>query len=101
MRPIAQAHGVSVAQIAIAWLLAQPQVTRVIIGARRPEQPADKITATQVTLSADELKQLASRGAVFEAVLSWIRSRPRSYLSRTALGRDPSCVLWRIAELFA
>src|SRR6185295_5061634 len=38
MRPVAQAHGVSVAQVALAWLLHQPQVTSVIIGAKRPEQ---------------------------------------------------------------
>ena len=44
----------------IAWLLAQPQVTSVlIIGAKRPDQLADNIAATQVALSADELKQLA------------------------------------------
>ncbi len=47
MRPIAQAHGVSVAQVALAWLLHQPQVTSVIIGAKRPEQLADNIGATQ------------------------------------------------------
>ena len=57
MRPIAQARGVSVAQIALGWLLAQPQVTSVIIGAAG-EQLADNIAAAKVTLSADELKQL-------------------------------------------
>ncbi len=58
MRPIAQAHGVSVAQVALAWLLHQPQVTSVIVGARRPEQLADNLASTQVTLSADELRML-------------------------------------------
>ena len=46
MREIAEAHGVSVAQIALAWLLHQPAVTSVIIGAKRPEQLADNIGAT-------------------------------------------------------
>ncbi|MES3012352.1 MAG: aldo/keto reductase [Pseudomonadota bacterium] len=55
MRRIADAKGVSVAQIALAWLLHQPQVTSVIIGAKRPDQLADNIAATQVVLSADEL----------------------------------------------
>ena len=41
LRPIAAAHGVSVARIALAWLLHQPVVTSVIIGAKRPEQLAD------------------------------------------------------------
>ncbi|MDE2629021.1 MAG: aldo/keto reductase [Burkholderiales bacterium] len=58
MRPIAQAHGVSVAQIALAWLLHQPQVTSVIVGAKRPDQLADNLGATQIALSADELAQL-------------------------------------------
>ena len=46
MRPIAEARGVSVAQIALAWLLHQPQVTSVIIGAKRREQLADNLAAT-------------------------------------------------------
>jgi aryl-alcohol dehydrogenase-like predicted oxidoreductase len=58
MRPIAQAHGVSVAQVALAWLLHQPQVTSVIVGAKRTEQLADNLAATKVTLSADELAAL-------------------------------------------
>lgn len=58
MRPIAQARGVSVAQVALAWLLHQPQVTSVIIGARRPEQLADNLAATQVSVTAEELRSL-------------------------------------------
>jgi aryl-alcohol dehydrogenase-like predicted oxidoreductase len=58
MRPIAQAKGVSVAQIALAWLLHQPQVTSVIVGAKRPEQLADNLAATQVNLGAGELRAL-------------------------------------------
>jgi len=58
MRPMAQARSVSVAQIALAWLLHQPQVTSVIVGARRPEQLADNLAATQVKLSADDLRAL-------------------------------------------
>ena len=55
MRTMAEARNVSVAQVALAWLLHQPQVTSVIVGAKRPEQLADNIAATQVTLSSDEL----------------------------------------------
>ena len=58
MRPISRSKGVSVAQIALAWLLHQPQVTSVIVGAKRPEQLADNLAATQVGLSADELRAL-------------------------------------------
>lgn len=55
MRPMAEARDVSVAQVALAWLLHQPQVTSVIVGAKRPEQLADNLAATKLTLSADEL----------------------------------------------
>lgn len=58
MRPIAQGKGISVAQVALAWLLHQPQVTSVIIGAKRPEQLVDNIAATQVKLSGAELQQI-------------------------------------------
>ena len=50
MRTMATARGVSVAQIALAWLLHQPQVSSVIIGAKRPDQLADNLAATGITL---------------------------------------------------
>ncbi len=58
MRPIAAVHGVSVAQVALAWLLAQPWVTSVIIGARSMAQLDDNLAAHALTLSAEELKAL-------------------------------------------
>jgi len=75
MRPIAQRHNVSVAQVAIAWLLHQPQVTSVIIGAKRPEQLADNIAATQVTLSAEELGQLNAVSALPSEYPGWMFER--------------------------
>ncbi|MDB5914662.1 MAG: aldo/keto reductase [Ramlibacter sp.] len=58
MRVIAEARGASVAQVALAWLLHQPQVTSVIVGAKRPEQLADNIKATQVQLSTEDLQKI-------------------------------------------
>ncbi|MEJ7930759.1 aldo/keto reductase [Ramlibacter sp. AN1015] len=58
MREIAQARGATVPQIALAWLLHQPQVSSVIIGAKRPEQLADNIGATEVRLEAQDLEKL-------------------------------------------
>lgn len=58
MRPIAEAHRVSVAQIALAWLLHQPVVTSIIVGAKRPEQLTDNLAATAVKLTAQELEAL-------------------------------------------
>ncbi|VTU40250.1 aldo/keto reductase [Variovorax sp. PBL-E5] len=75
MRPIAAAHGVSVAQIALAWLLHQPQVTSVIVGAKRPEQLADNIAATQVALSAAELQQLDQASRLPSEYPGWMLER--------------------------
>jgi aryl-alcohol dehydrogenase-like predicted oxidoreductase len=58
MRPIAEAHGCSPARIALAWLLHQPAVTSVIIGAKRPDQLEDNLAAVDLQLSPEELKQL-------------------------------------------
>ncbi len=58
MRGIAEAHAVSIAQVALAWLLYQPQVTSVIIGAKRADQLTDNIASTALQLSADELDRL-------------------------------------------
>jgi aryl-alcohol dehydrogenase-like predicted oxidoreductase len=75
MRPIAEAKGVSVAQIALAWLLHQPQVTSVIIGAKRPDQLADNLAAARVTLSADELKRLGEVSALPPEYPGWMFER--------------------------
>ncbi len=58
MREVAKAHHVSVARIALAWLLAKPQVMSVIIGARNEQQLADNLAATTLTLSAEEIARL-------------------------------------------
>ena len=58
MRQLANDKQVSVAQIALAWLLHQPVVSSVIIGAKRISQLTDNISATAVVLSAEELAQL-------------------------------------------
>jgi len=51
---VAGAHGVSPAQVALAWLLGRPAVTSLIIGARTEEQLADNLGAAALTLAADE-----------------------------------------------
>ena len=58
MRPIALKHGVSVAQIALAWLLHQDAVSTVIIGAKTQAQLEDNIASTKVRLDAGDLAAL-------------------------------------------
>ena len=55
---IAGKHNTSMAQVAIAWLLKQPVVSTVIIGARRLEQLQDNIRATEVMLDDEDMAQL-------------------------------------------
>ncbi|MDR3434089.1 MAG: aldo/keto reductase [Rouxiella aceris] len=55
---IADARGVSAAQIALAWLLSKPLVSSVIVGARSEAQLQDNLQAAQLTLGSDELERL-------------------------------------------
>ncbi|HET8744685.1 MAG TPA: aldo/keto reductase [Ramlibacter sp.] len=75
MRDIAQARGVTVAQVALAWLLHQPQVTTVIVGAKRPEQLADNIRATELRLEATELERLDAVSALTKEYPGWMLER--------------------------
>lgn len=62
-------------RLSSAVLLAQPQLTSVIVGAKRPEQLADNIAAAQVTLSADELKQLDELSRLPSEYPGWMLER--------------------------
>ncbi|MFS2057301.1 aldo/keto reductase [Kosakonia cowanii] len=79
MRTIADSKGVSVAQIALAWLLHQQAVTSVIIGAKRPEQLDDNLAATTVQLSDEELKQLDAVSALPREYPGWMLERQGEY----------------------
>ncbi|WP_097462180.1 aldo/keto reductase [Mangrovitalea sediminis] len=75
MRAIAEKHGVSVAQIALAWLLHQPAVTSVIVGAKRLEQLQDNIAATAVSLGDDDLEALDKVSALPDEYPGWMLER--------------------------
>ncbi|CAN7293310.1 aldo/keto reductase [Variovorax sp. LjRoot84] len=75
MRGIAQAKDVSVAQIALAWLLHQAAVTSVIIGAKRAEQLDDNIAATAIALSGEELATLDKVSALPAEYPGWMLER--------------------------
>jgi len=79
MRPMAQERDVSVAQIALAWLLHQPQVTSVIVGAKRPEQLADNLAATKVTLNVDEMAKLDGVSKLPSEYPGWMFERQGEY----------------------
>ena len=58
LRKIGERRGLSAAAISLAWLLKQPAVTSVILGAKRVSQLEENLRASEVTLEADELEEL-------------------------------------------
>ncbi len=71
IRKIADAHGASVAQIALAWLLAKPYVTSVIMGASKMSQLEDNLKATEVQWREAELAKLDELTAIPPTYPNW------------------------------
>jgi len=59
--PIAERHQVSLGNLALAWLIAQPQ-TNAIVGARHTQQSLENVKAAEIKLSAEELKEIDTIG---------------------------------------
>jgi aryl-alcohol dehydrogenase-like predicted oxidoreductase len=72
MAQIAKAHGCSAARVSLAWLLAKPVVTSVIIGAKRLDQLQDNLEAVELTLAQDELRQLDEVSALQPEYPGWV-----------------------------
>jgi aryl-alcohol dehydrogenase-like predicted oxidoreductase len=83
MRPIAEAHDVSIARVALAWLLTRRGVMSVIIGAKTIEQLDDNLAATELTLSPEDIAALDAVSALGPEYPGWM-------LTRTAEGRVPA-----------
>ncbi|MGF6598806.1 aryl-alcohol dehydrogenase-like predicted oxidoreductase [Paraburkholderia sp. GAS448] len=75
MRGIAEVKKVSVAQIALAWLLHQRAVMSVIVGAKKLEQLDDNIAATEVELNVDELARLDEVSRLPSEYPGWMLER--------------------------
>lgn len=72
LRPMAEAKGSSVAALALAWLLHQPVVSSVIIGASKMTQLDDNLTAVDAQFTPDELKQLAEVSELAPEYPGWM-----------------------------
>ena len=57
---VAERRGVPPAQVALAWVIAQPAVTSPIVGVTKPEHLADAVAAVDLELTADELEELSA-----------------------------------------
>jgi aryl-alcohol dehydrogenase-like predicted oxidoreductase len=83
MAPIAKAHGVSVARVALAWLLQRRGVMSVIVGAKTVEQLDDNLATAELRLSAEDVDALDKASALRPEYPGWM-------LTRTAEGRVPA-----------
>jgi aryl-alcohol dehydrogenase-like predicted oxidoreductase len=83
MEKVGKAHGVSVARIALAWLLQRKAVMSVIIGAKTIEQLDDNLAAAELALSPEEIAALDKVSALKPEYPGWM-------LTQTADGRVPA-----------
>ncbi len=90
LQPIADRHRASMAQIALAWLLAQPGVTAVVAGASRPDQVQTNADAATLRLSTDDESQLRR---AFAAISVEASGRGLRRWARAAKSRAKA--LWR------
>jgi len=60
IRPIAEAHNATLAQLAIAWTIGRPGITAALVGARNRKQALENAGAADVTLSAEDVTQIDS-----------------------------------------
>jgi aryl-alcohol dehydrogenase-like predicted oxidoreductase len=76
LQQIATAKNASVAQVALAWLLHQPFVTSVIIGARKASQLADNLGAVDLKLEAEELMAIDDVSRPAPEYPGWMQNLP-------------------------
>ncbi len=75
MRAVAAEKGTTVPRVALAWVLHQPWVSTVIIGAKSDEQLTDNLGATEVKLEAGDVKRLADASALPAEYPGWMIER--------------------------
>jgi aryl-alcohol dehydrogenase-like predicted oxidoreductase len=82
MEPVAKAHGVSVAQVALAWILGKQQVSSIIIGARRMEQLKDNLASTKLVLADEEIKSLDEASKLSPEYPGWMLAFQGQYRAK-------------------
>jgi len=75
MDEVAAHYDVTVAQVALAWLLRKPGVTSIIVGAKRDDQLLDNIASTKLPLSDDDMKKLDQVSALTPEYPGWMVER--------------------------
>ena len=75
MRKIGETHNVSVARVALGWLLSKPVVSTIIIGAKNEEQLKDNLAVTDLTLTTAEIAELDKVSALPPEYPGWMLDR--------------------------
>jgi len=75
MREVGDAHGVSVARVALAWLLQKASVMSIIIGAKTLEQLDDNLAAAELTLTGEEMARLDEVSELPSEYPGWMFAR--------------------------
>jgi aryl-alcohol dehydrogenase-like predicted oxidoreductase len=86
MRPIAEEHQASIAQVALAWLLAKPGVSTLLLGASKLHQLEDNLGALNVHLSAEALRRLDELSPHTSYYPNWFTAMVRDQATDKALG---------------
>jgi aryl-alcohol dehydrogenase-like predicted oxidoreductase len=87
LRKIAAEHDASVAQTALAWLLAKQDVGSVLMGASKLNQLDDNLGAMNVTLTAAELAELDAQTALSPVYPNWFIERVQDQVTAKAIAR--------------
>ncbi|MEV0185944.1 aldo/keto reductase [Streptomyces sp. NPDC050625] len=80
LRVVAARHGVAVARVALAWALARPGITSVIVGAKRPDQLTENLAAVDLELTEEDLAALDAASALPAPYPDWIQVAPADRL---------------------
>ena len=83
LKPIADDLGLSMAALAVAWVLQNDNVAAAIIGASRPEQVAENVKAVGVKLDAATLERI-------DDVLGDVVNRDPAQVARSTMARRPA-----------
>jgi len=83
LRPVADELGLSMAQLAVAWVLQNDNVAAALVGASRPEQVAENVKASGVTIPAELMKQIdeALTGVVERDPAKTLEGMPKKRLA--------------------
>jgi aryl-alcohol dehydrogenase-like predicted oxidoreductase len=91
MRPVAERHRASVAQVALAWLLSRPAVTTVILGAKTLEQLDDNLKARTLRLTEEDRKALDEASQLPPEYPGWMLATQGKYRAQAPF-KEPQAV---------